>query len=391
MVLQCKVFRLLFIVLALLSVTLLARDPRGSGFIFVEEPLNPRLTAMGGAGTAVGAGGFSYYNPAQPFFTGVPYVSVEFGQISGDLNKGGAETAIITSRWFAGLNFSTQTIDFQTATERGPGEMDSQQGTLAALTLGTIRDDFALALALNGLQDRIGYSNTYHALSASAGIAYRVIPGRLNFGAAGFHAGRNRSSMNDSLGITRFVRAGVSYEERVREIPFTVAADVVYRDETAEFLFPVGVEVRPLPMLAIRAGKRIGHPTDVFSAGVGLDTDNLSFDVSFVTTKLVRDYGMKWSAGVSYYLRPRPTTHEFKPMEIKADYSNGQKEQIEETLTIERQEKPVRAEIHLEEADESVEAEEKSVQKMQEKTLEAPTDLQTDEFEAAKSEYEEER
>ncbi len=293
----------------LLSTGSSARAPRASGFLFVEEPVNPRLIAMGSAGTALGGTGFSYYNPAQPFFTERPYVFAEFGRISGDVNRGSVETAVVHPGWFGGISFITQSVDFTVATEQGTGPSAANQGTVASLTAGLVRDEFAAAVTLNGLQDRFGYSTTYYGLSVSGGMGYRLIPGRLNVGVAAFNLGRSKGFLDDpewrKHGIPRTLRLGASYNDTLNEMCYAAAIDLVYRDETGEVLVPFGVEVYPLSMLALRLGKRFGHETEVFSIGMGVNLDNLSVDVSFVPVKMVKDYSIKWSAGLSYFLGAR--------------------------------------------------------------------------------------
>ena len=53
-------------VLVMISV-MYAENHEPAGFLFLEEPINARLVAMGAVGTAVPGGGYSYYNPAKPF------------------------------------------------------------------------------------------------------------------------------------------------------------------------------------------------------------------------------------------------------------------------------------------------------------------------------------
>ncbi|KMQ50812.1 hypothetical protein CHISP_2335 [Chitinispirillum alkaliphilum] len=301
--------KLIFPILISFLATAVYASSHASAFQFVEEPVNPRNIAMGSAGTAMRGTGFSFYNPAQPFLSRVPYVSVEFGQIHGDINRGTAETAIVSPNWFAGISFITQSIDFPTSTEQGVGPKATNQGTVASFTAGFIRDDFAAAITLNGLQDRFGHSATYHGLSFSGGITYRLIPGKLELGLAGFNVGRSKGFLDDqhwrNHGIPRTLRAGGAWSDKINDMPYTVTSDLVYRDETGQLLLPVGVELYTLPSLAVRLGKKFFHDTDIFTAGIGINLDNIALDLSFVPTKLESDYDIKWSVGLSYYLGAR--------------------------------------------------------------------------------------
>jgi len=284
---------------------------RGYGFLMMEEPVNPRNAAMGSVGTALGGAGFRYYNPVLPFFAKSPYVTAEFGQMPGGVNKGGFETATVFSEWFTAVSFHSSSVDFETRDERGFGAAASSSTTFGALATGYIRDNVAVGISANLAEDRIWVKSSYTALSLSAGIGYKLLDGRLNVGAAGFNGiawsrgfGEDPSTWGNGQ-VPRFARSGAAWTDTLLSFPYTIAADVVYRDEDGTFTAPVGIDVQVLPALSVRMGKRLGWDNEILSLGVGLNIDRISFDAAFIPTVFVSDYEMKWSMAFTYNLGPR--------------------------------------------------------------------------------------
>ena len=286
----------------------LAGNERGYGFLMLEEPLSAKSIGMGGVGTALAGTGFRYYNPVQPFFSSHPYVSAEFGQMPGGVNKGGVESALIFPKWFTALSFYSSSLDFETRDERGFGSSASSSTTIGGLSGGFIRGRLAVGISVNAVQDRIWVSSAYNAVSLSGGLGYTLIDGKLNLGAAGFHGIAKSSGFGDSASVwhdgrvPRFARAGGAWMDTLKTFPFTIAADVVYRDENKTFSVPVGAEVQPLPYIALRIGKRFGWESEILSLGIGFNIDQVAFDAAFVPSVIVDDYELKWSMGLTYNL-----------------------------------------------------------------------------------------
>ncbi len=277
---------------------------------FVEEPINSRTSAMGSAGTAlINGGGFSFFNPALPSLNR-PYVSFEFGKLYEDLGRGQVELSTNFSRWFLGASFQSQSVEFPYADERGPkGAYGSDQGLMATLSVGFKRERLALGLAANGIHERIANDYSY-GLTGSAGAIYNVIPEKLIAGVAILHFyGRNTGFIDtldnrfrhDELPVN--ARAGVSWTDSIKgKIPYTVSTDIAYSFNYEKLMVPVGLEAWVLPVLALRLGKRINHPTDVLTLGIGLKLANLNYDVAFIPVRHERDMEMKWTMSLTYEL-----------------------------------------------------------------------------------------
>jgi hypothetical protein len=310
-----------------------AGSGRGYGFLMLEEPLSAKSVSMGSVGTALGGNGFSYYNPAAPFFSAHPYVSIEFGRMPGGVSKGGFESAFISSNWFTALGFYSSSLDFETRDERGFGSKASGSTTIGEIGAGFVRESFAAGVSALMAQERIWIANTYNAYTLSAGLGYKLFDGKLNLGAAGFHGFSKAESKgfddnafvkHDGL-VPRFARAGAAWTDTVKTFPFTAAADIVYRDEDKTISVPVGAEVWVLPCIALRAGKRFGWESEIFSLGIGFNIDQISFDAAFVPSVFVDDYELKWSMGLSYSMGgkrkktepPKVSSYEvFEPVKV---------------------------------------------------------------------------
>ncbi|MDR0305619.1 MAG: hypothetical protein LBI42_02155 [Chitinispirillales bacterium] len=310
---------------------------RGYGFLMLEEPLSAKSIAMGGAGTALAGAGFRYYNPVQPFFSSASYVSVEFGRMPGGVNKGGVESALIFPSWYSALGFHSSSLDFETRDERGFGSSASSNTTMGSLSGGLIRGRLAVGVSVNSVQDRIWVSSTYSAISMSAGLGYKLFDGKLNLGAAGFHGvakstgfGGNDSTWHNGK-VPRFARAGGAWMDTVKSFPFTIAADMVYRDENGTISVPVGAEVRVLPSVALRIGKRFGWETEIMSLGIGFNIDKVAFDAAFVPSVLVDDYELKWNMGLTYNLggkrkeRAPTAKYIFEDLKVQGETPAGEK------------------------------------------------------------------
>lgn len=279
-------------------------------YYYLEEPTSTRSLAMGTAGSSVsGSGGFAFHNPALPSLNR-PYVSLEFGRLYEDLNRGFLEFCYKFPQWFFGVSLQSQSIDFTYADERGvmTGSEGSEQGLTGSVAAGIIKQQLSAGVSVNWMHHRISddYSN---GISFSAGAIYQIIPDKLNAGASILHFyGRNTGLLDstknyrgDPLPVT--AKAGASWSDTIKsKVPYTVSADIVYSFNYEKLMVPVGVEAWILPALAIRVGKRINHPTDLMSMGAGLKLANLKYDVAFTPIRFVSDLGMKWSMALTYEL-----------------------------------------------------------------------------------------
>ncbi len=279
-------------------------------FGYIEEPVNPRSAAMGGTGTGMSTGGFAFYNPAGAANIDNPYVAFEFGQQFGELSGGLVEAAWKFPSWFIGTSFQTQSVSFRLSSDIGeliPGT-GAQQASMASVFAGIRRDRYAIGAAANGFQHQIYNSNSF-AFSASGGIAVSLLPEKLQAGLAILHAGRYHRGFDlksfefhrDSMPTS--ARIGGTWNDTILDrIPVNMAIDAVYSLNFDLLMIPVGFEIQPLQPLFVRIGKRINHPQDVVSLGIGVRWENIAFDAAFTPTSTEGDVSLKWTMGLRYAL-----------------------------------------------------------------------------------------
>ena len=285
-------------------------------FQIAEEPTTPRISAMGGAGTALSGGGFGLYNPASPAFATAPFLSLEYGTLpgdpSGDLSKWKIESAWMFRKWFAGASLAVHSTDFQTTTPEGwLGNMSSFQAIQATLNGGFIIGRFACGHSFNFLQERNG-DETYQVLTYSPGILFQLVPNKIALGASLLHYVRLDTSLarfawfGGAIGLPRYVRAGVSWTDTLHRasLPFTAALDVVYSEVYKRLMVPVGLEVWVLPSLAARAGVRLNDQSTIAHFGVGVRSDFIAFDFDYGITRPVQGASIeqKWLLGLTLSL-----------------------------------------------------------------------------------------
>jgi hypothetical protein len=296
-----------------------------TGFQLLEEPVNPVSIAMGSAGTALPSRAFAYYNPALPALSRAPYICVEYGgNPTADFSHPQFETAWPFSKWFAGFSLQTGTIDDIIGTDEfgAIGSTFAAQTTHGAITAGFTKNKVSVGLCLNGVQERIGEYVGY-AVTFSAGAVYCPIPGKLVFGLSAMHGTGSTTSMLDTVAdwgtgarLPKTGRFGASWTDSIKSVGYTVVIDAVFRNSDRRIMIPAGIEIRPFEQVAIRAGKRFNHDTELFNFGGGLTIDPLTLDVSFIVPKLVDDIEIKPQFSITYMLKNRITLKRKNAIEI---------------------------------------------------------------------------
>jgi hypothetical protein len=288
-----------------------------------DEPVSPRLSAMGSAGAALPGGGFCFYNPASPAFAPAPFLSAEFGQIPGDLSRSLVETAWMFPRWFAGASMRVHSVDFGVTTEQtddpASAPLSTEQSLQACLDGGFAFESgrAAAGATLNFFQQRT-HDQIYRAWTLSPGIVYRLVPGKVNLAASldnfiRLDTARSpwyrtpRAWYEGARALPRYARVGGAWTDTLRAavIPFTLACDVVYSEVYDLVMVPIGAEAWVTPYLAARAGVRINHPTDKAHFGAGVRWSNIMFDFDYGITQPVASAALesKWLFGLTYTLK----------------------------------------------------------------------------------------
>jgi len=299
--------------------------PVNYGFQFLEEPVNPRTAAVGAAGVALAWGGFGRYNPAGGYLSTRPRISLEYGQYpSAGMHRGGFDVSWNYGSWFWSAEAGSFAVDgIYYADEHGlTGISSHEQQSVLHISGGFGDRDIGAGFAFNALQDRIADSRAAYGWSLSVGGVWRMAADRLTLGAAVLNATealkkissdvKTTSGMLDSTDIIGkgapiplWGGLGAAFSDTLRQVAYTVAAAVEYNDNADRWTIPMGVEAWVLPQIAVRAGKRWGHATELFSLGLGLAVAPVNFDLGFAVPRLRDDTELSWLAGITYTLSPR--------------------------------------------------------------------------------------
>jgi hypothetical protein len=314
-----------------------------SSFQFLEESTSPRNIGMGNVGTANAGMGFCYYNPAQPYLTNDPSLTIGYSPLPGDLTAVFADGFWNASDLFFGVHLSNHSITgIIPSTVQGPNQSTefSSAFSLVSFSAGLTRPRYCLALSLSGMQDRIGVATAY-GVSLSAGAAYKIIPGKFTMGLGLLNEGQATGYTEETKDwgkgdpLPRSARLGLAYQDTLKRVPFTVACDIVYRDVgdkvreariiAPRMSLPIGIEIWPTDYVAFRLGKRFNYETEIVNVGAGLKFHQLSFDMSMIFANLTPDLPhaeveIKPTFGLTYtpvFKKPANTIIKAPPLEVK--------------------------------------------------------------------------
>jgi hypothetical protein len=299
--------------------------PVNYGFQFLEEPVNPRAAGAGATGVATPWGGFGRYNPAGGYLATRPRISLEYGQYpSAGMHRGGFDVSWNYGSWFWSAEARSFTVDgIYYADEHGlTGISSHEQQSVLHICGGYGDRNIGGGIAFNALQDRIADARAAYGWSLSLGGVWRMAADRLTLGAAVLNATealkkissdvKTTSGMLDSTAvigkgapIPLWGSLGAAWSDTLLRLPYTATAAFEYNDNAGRWTVPMGAEVWVLPQIAVRAGKRWGRDTELFSLGLGLAVAPVNFDLGFAVPRLRDDTELSWLAGVTYTLAPR--------------------------------------------------------------------------------------
>ncbi|MBD3421237.1 MAG: hypothetical protein GF398_14060 [Chitinivibrionales bacterium] len=289
-------------------------------FQMLEEPVNPRIIAMGGAGTALPGRGFAFYGPAQINLYPTSYLSADYGRWpQADASRSHIETVLRLPTWSLGIDFRTFSIDdIFPAGEQGVewNNPASDQQSFLALTVGRRINRLSIGATLKGMQHKLFHFTSY-GLGGDIGAAYAVVPQKLFAGAAMLNLGSTTPMLDEkkTLGeggdLPMTGRLGVAWIDTIGTVAYALSVDAVVREVNKQVTLPIGIEVTPIPALSLRIGKHGLHPTQMLSMGFGINAVPLKLDVSFRIPRLVDDVELRWLASLTYDLvTPAPASKE---------------------------------------------------------------------------------
>jgi len=264
-----------------------------AGFAFLQVPAGARAVAMGGAFTAVPGDPMGlYWNPAtlcgldeQTFtstYTG--YLMDMQAGFAGWVKPSDHDAVGASVNYFYGGSFLRTTMTEPT----GTGEEFSTSGVAVS---GTYARRLGPSLAI-GATGRFVYSSidTYsgNGFLVDAGLWYS--PSDISIGLAVRNAGlQTKAFYEENDAMPTEIAAGASMS--LLDGKLLAAADLTYPFQ-GDFNAALGIEYRPLEMLALRAGGNLRDKESADNAGGGM-LDALAFGAGTHWSMLTLDYAFK--------------------------------------------------------------------------------------------------
>ena len=262
-----------------------------TGFAFLDLPAGARVAAMGGAGATLAEGPSAlFWNPAA-IAPETPWTDRSHGRASFDhhesvqsfrqelvggvLEKGGDGMGLALNAHY------TAAIDERDELGNLIGSFGASDFAVAFGIAKTASPGLRLGGALQWTHEDLGGEGA-SAFALSAGGIY-ALPSGLTLGASLRNLGSSPSfkaadgSDGASVPLPMTFEAGASFGKA----RWRAAADLVKLkgDDMEERL---GLEVRPMPALALRAGYMIGLDAADFTAGAGFKAGRFDIDYAFV-------------------------------------------------------------------------------------------------------------
>lgn len=276
-----KTIATIFLVL-IICIAAVADAPNGLAFLKISPDV--RSSAMGEAGVSAGdQRAASYYNPAL----------LELGEQRGlsfahhtwimDTKVNYLELHIPGKINF-GLNIlSTGVDDIEVRSTPSPepvGYVDSEDLAAGMILSYSVNKSLSFGVNIKYIHEHLYYEST-NGFAVDMGTLYKYSD-RLNFGASISNLGEMDEMLNEKPALPLTGRIGLSYL-----LPFSennsllLAGGVNYiRDE--EMRGNIGIEWKPVEIIAVRGGYLLNYDERSFTAGFGLKWKNLGLDFAYV-------------------------------------------------------------------------------------------------------------
>ncbi|MBC8279118.1 MAG: PorV/PorQ family protein [FCB group bacterium] len=276
-----KKYPVILIVLAL-AVSSFAQAPNGLAFLKITPDV--RSAAMGETGAYAGNQPAISVNPAM--LAGVSgrmvafshqqwIVDTQINYLQAMFENGYANIA------FSALSTGVDDIEVRTTPSPQPESyIDSKDlmfGMTAARSFG---DKLGFGITAKYIQEHIYYQDT-GGFAVDFGAVYQYST-RLVLGASVLHLGKMSAMENVEPELPLTAAFGAAYNlklENAGDFTLALGGNFVREEDLRGNL---GVEYRPLEIIALRAGYLVNYDERGMTAGLGLNWNNLSFDYAYV-------------------------------------------------------------------------------------------------------------
>jgi hypothetical protein len=287
----------MLVLLSGISRQVLAENVRGTGLVLLSEPVGARSAAMAGAMSSVNGDQTTLYvNPsAVALLTKKDFVISHHTAIAG-IRQFQSGWAYGNGRVGVGFSVGLHTAGgFETRT----GPTTNPIGTFnlfefnSAFTYGQrIGNSLYGGFSARFLHEDLE-ADRASGFGLDLGITYRSQEHPVAFAASILNLGRMEALDQVSSSLPREIRVGASYTTG------QVLLSTDYRiPKFGSSGILIGGELRPAPVLALRAGYQSGHDTRSLSYGLGLTRRNWRIDYAFIPSDLGFDDSHRVTVGI---------------------------------------------------------------------------------------------
>ncbi len=279
--------RMAGLALLILLHSVVARAQWQSGFAVLQIGAGARAVAMGEAFAAVaGDASTSFWNPAGAAGARHFQAHLAHNQWIQEVTHDAAAALFPLKPFTLGLHalvVSTDGIEQRYYPTEEPLSTFSAHDVVFGVTLARQFGDYlALGCNLRYLNEKI-YDQSASGYSADVGAICQTPLKAVTAGVVVQHLGSTREMVTHKITLPHTLRAGLAYALPLGspESPWLLTADYVAVRHQKNHL-QIGAEIRPLPLLALRAGYQTGYSSRDFSAGFGVHLGQVAIDYAWV-------------------------------------------------------------------------------------------------------------
>ncbi len=262
----------------------------GSGLAALQIGSSSRATAMAEAAVAVDQGSAApFWNPSALTWLHHRQAHFTHNEWYQGITHEALSLAMPGQTWSWGLHALLTSVD---GIEQRETATEEPLSTFSAHTVGfgftvsrKLGEQVSVGVNLRYLYEKI-YIESANGYAADIGVQFRTAADRLTLAAVVQNLGSTTALDKEKLNLPETIRIGASYCLSLGDSPLQalLAADYVKILDKDSYL-NAGVEVRPLSLLALRAGYAANHSNRDFSTGFGVHLKTWQLDYAYVPFK----------------------------------------------------------------------------------------------------------
>jgi long-subunit fatty acid transport protein len=262
----------------------------GSGLAALQIGSSSRATAMAEAAVAVDHGaGAPFWNPAALAWLNHRQAHFTHNEWYQGINHEALSLTLPGQNWSWGVHTLLTSVDGieqrNTATEEPLSTFSAHTVAFGLTVARRLGEQLSVGLNVRYLYEKI-YVESASGYTVDIGLQYHTTLDGLTVAAAVQNLGMTTALDEEKINLPETIRIGASYRLPLGDSPLQtlLAADYVTVLDKDSYL-NAGVEIRPLSLLALRAGYAANHSNRDFSMGFGLFLKSWLLDYAYVPFK----------------------------------------------------------------------------------------------------------